>query len=360
MKGKGHRCSAVVATLVFGAALAAAAPPPSAWVPPPQGAVAMFRQGERAFAVGGGGAGGVAARPAPPALREEPDVAVIHLAPIAFWDHPDGPGHRRLPEGTVRFYRNGDERPLVTAAASEPAELPAGGWWLMAEAPGYASTASAQLTTGLGAAGLYELTIGVVPACRVRLAESPAWESVRRLDVVSITESTVYPLHPPADRERWVAVGEIVSYAHGHGGDILAVGPRLACREGETLALEPPRPPPAGRSDLLALFELSRAAGENQRGEVRVTLRRPGGPRAPAPAAEAALVWTGRRGAAFFVGLEADAEYLLRVERPGGAAIERPVPPGGGVHRLDLGRLEEAVPRAARSSLNLDTAKAPS
>jgi hypothetical protein len=339
MKGMAYRSSAVVATLVVGAALAAAPPPPSAWIPPPQGAVAMFRQMPRAFAVGGGGAGGVAPRSAPPTMPGEPDVAVIHIAPIAFWDDAEGPGQRKLSEGTIRFYREGDERPLLTAAAGQPVPLPPGRWWLMAEARGYASTASARLNTaGGGAAELLELVTGVVPACRVRLSERADWQAVRRLDVVSVPESTVYPLHPDAERERWVAAGQLVVYAYGASGSVGAIGRHAGCSAGETVTVDPPQAPGPGRADLLVTFEWPRTAPQRDRDALRVTLR-PAAEGGDAAAVEATPIWRGRQGAAFFVGVDAELPHVLRFEPPARAPVEHPVPPGGGTKRIDLDRL---------------------
>lgn len=312
--------------------------PPPRWLPPPQGAVEMFRQMPRAFAVGGGGAGGTKPRPAALPAAHDADVAVIHLAPQSTWDEPDGPTGRKLAEGTIFFYRSGDERPLVTARAGEPARLPGGDWWLMAEAPGFATTAANRLTVGEGSRGLYELLISVVPACRVALADDEKWAAIERLDIVSLTEHTVYPLFPQVDRARWVAAGELLAYSIDGEGRIEAMTPVSSCRAGDTVALPPPTPPANGRGILLVSFELPPRVAVQDRGEVRVTLT-PAADDDSTPANGGAVVWQGSRAAVFFLGVADDASALLHVAHPRLAPIHLEIPPIEGVQSLDLGRL---------------------
>lgn len=170
--------------------------PPTRWLPPPQGAVAMFRQMPRAFEVGGGGAGGerAAAPVAGPGQEGRGVDLVVHLAPLASWDAPEGPTAHLLPEGTVRFYRPGAWRPELEGKAGEAVELPPGEWWLTAEAPGFASTAAPRIPVAARQETGGSFVAAVAPACRVELAPRRDWQSVERVDVVSLTEGAVYPV----------------------------------------------------------------------------------------------------------------------------------------------------------------------
>lgn len=340
MRGEKNRFRGLMLSgfLALTASAATTPAPRPRWLPPPQGAVEMFRQMPRAFAVGGGGAGGVEPRPAALPAADDADVAIIHLAPQSTWDEPDGPTGRKLAEGTIFFYRSGDEKPLVTARAGEPALLPGGDWWLMAEAPGFATTAANRLTVGEGSRGLYELLISVVPACRVALADDEKWASVERLDIVSLTEHTVYPLFPQVERERWVAAGELLAYSIDGDGRIEAIVTARSCRAGETVALPPPTPPANGRGDLLVSFELPPRVAAQDRGEVRVTLTPTAGVES-IPATGEAVVWQGPRAAVFFLGVADDASVMLDVAHPRLAPIHREIPPIEGAQSLDLGRL---------------------
>lgn len=279
--------------------------PPPRWLPPPQGAVEMFRQMPRAFAVGGGGAGGevlAAAAPDAGAGQEGRGVDfVVNLAPLASWDALEGPTAHLLPEGTVRLYRPGAWRPERVGRAGEVVELPPGEWWLTADAPGFASTAANRIPVGARREkGRSSFVAAVAPACRVELAPRRDWQSVERVDVVSLTEGAVYPVAPRERTELWVPAGDFLAYTLA-GDRLDAVGEVHTCRAGEAVTLARPLPPRAGRGSLLLSLELPRSFPPDDRTVVASLTPTGDDPAARGAVRADTMAWQGRRVTYFFL-----------------------------------------------------------
>jgi hypothetical protein len=318
------RCSVVVAV-----AAAAAAQPDAAfrWLPPSQGAVEMFRQMPRAFAIGGGGAGGDSAPAAGGAVAgpaEEVAVElVVHLAPIAAWDSAEGPTAHDLEEGTVRFYRSGAWRPARVARAGEAVGLPAGEWWLTAEAPGFASTASNRIPVSpRRERGSIGFVAAVAPACRVELAPEAAWEGIERVDVVSLTEGSVDPVAPGERRVLWVPLGDFLAYTVGAAGPE-AVSEVLSCRAGETVTLPPPRPPRGGRGALFLSVDLPPSSATPDSGLVAALEPAEEGAAGASVASDAATRQE-RRVTFFFLDLPARRTFVPKIEHPDLGVVRAP------------------------------------
>jgi|GEM_PF-3947192 len=265
----------------------------------------MFRQFDRPFLVGAvsGGAGGEGTEGAPtaPELTFTERTLDFELVPVEHWDTPGSPAGHGVEGGQIHFYRPGDVSPSFAAPVGGPVALPVGSWYLVGEAPGWVTTHEASLQVRRGEQGDGGLVIPVMAACEVRLEEGAAWDAVERLDLVSLTESAVYPVVPKERRSLWVPAGGVLAYSVS-GDRITGIGRERACEPGHRLAIAPPPAPEAGRQALIVEMAKPGTRGTEQ-GEIDL-LTEDGGQEGTVIAPDA-LVWMGDRGFAFFTDLPA-------------------------------------------------------
>lgn len=242
-------------TIVALASLICASAHAQSWQPPSGGAVEMFRQAERPFLIGAisGGAGGegaTGAGPPEPQLHVTDRTLDFELVPVEHWDTSGSPAGNGVEGARVHFYRPGDHSPSFSTSVEEPVALPVGRWYLVGEAPGWVTTHEISFQVRQGERGGGGLVIPVMAACEVRLEKGAAWDAVDRLDVVSLTESVVYPLVPDERASTWVPAGRILTYGVA-GEQITGLGAERRCEPGDHLSLAPPTSPAAGRQALI-------------------------------------------------------------------------------------------------------------
>lgn len=242
-------------TIVALASLVCASAHAQSWQPPTGGAVEMFRRADRPFLIGAisGGAGGegaTGAGPPEPQLHYTDRTLDFELVPVEHWDTSESPAGKGVEGARVHFYRPGDHSPSFSNSVEEPVALPVGRWYLVGEAPGWVTTHEISLQVRQGERGGGGLVIPVMAACEVRFDKGVAWDAVDRLDVVSLTESAVYPLVPDERASTWVPAGRILTYAVA-GEQITGLGAERSCEPGDHLSLAPPAKPAAGRQALI-------------------------------------------------------------------------------------------------------------
>lgn len=240
-----------------------------------------------------------------------------------------------LTSGTVYLYAHGAYEPELSGPVNEPISIPVGTWHWIAEAPGYVTVAGGTLSLGQDTDLSRSLLWPVVPACRYRLDEDPAWRRLNRVDVVSLDHHAVYP-EVPGTRRHWnVPTGPAIAYTMGPRG-LVAIARLEPCRQGEERVLEPPAPPARDRQSLLVQLVLPDDPNLD-RGSLEVFVER--GPSSqPIPAD--ARVRSGRRVSAFFLDLPADAEHQLHVRHPALRGRSLPIAPlGGSVREVSAGEL---------------------
>jgi len=268
-------------------------------------------------------------------------VMTFHLVPVEYWDDPHGPWGHELSAGRVFLYRVGSFVPEIEEAAETPILIPPGDWIWSAEAPGYASTFTQHLSVSEGTEHKpREMTVPVVPACRFVRSQDRRWERLERVDVVSLSESAVYPMVRESRREWWVPQGDYLAYGV-QGGALTGISEIARCRANETVTLEVPEPPAAGKQSLLVTVELPESMEPAAGGDVLTEVSDVSPLAGAAPLVPAASLWQGSDGAFFFLGLPADAALELAVRHPELRTVTRVVDPlGGSAREIDLGALE--------------------
>ena len=153
-----------------------------------------------------------------------------------------------LPEGTVRLYRRGTYTGALRLAANEPTPVPPGDWVWIAEAPGYVSVSSGLLRLGPQSESK-RLAWPVVPACELTLLPD-SWETLSRLDVVSLDYGATYPIYPRERPSFQVPAGRFLAYTV-RGNALVAISQPLSCQANEQVTLTPPLPPDINRQALM-------------------------------------------------------------------------------------------------------------
>jgi len=263
-------------------------------------------------------------------------VVSFHLVPEGSWKGGRPNLSAEVQGGKVKLYQEGAYEPKLIVPAGDPGhDIPPGRWLWIAEAPGYVSVGSGVLdipARGTPAAPKV-LIWPVVPACDLTLQADRRWQSVDRLDLVSVSYATVYPLAPKAASSQKVPAGRYLAYTVGARG-LIGISRVASCRAGETRQLTPPAPPAAGRQDFLVHVTLPDDRAIDSQ-DLAITLSDVYGRAPRARALPAAAVWSGRRGSFFFLGAPASALDLavahprlrtrtLAVEPLGGSARELP------------------------------------
>lgn len=321
-----HLLSTVgAATLLCGVSAA------QSWQPPSGGAVEMFRRGERPFTVGArsGGAGGdgsAGARPDGDLIPTERTLR-FELAPVESWDGPRSPAGNGLDGGRVYLYRRGEFTPRIVAVAEEPVALPAGTWYVVGETPGRVTTFSPPIEVRPGESGSGDLVLPLMPACVVHLTDDTAWETVERVDLVSLTEAAVYPLDPGERREAWVPAGRHLAYTVVDG-KVRGISSVRTCEPGERLQLAPPAPPREGRQGLILSVRMprrTRVGGDRIRAEVQS-----GGGGEGTTSPPTATLWQGGWGFFFFPDVPGGA-VEVKVDRADGGTRTLALSAGEGV-----------------------------
>jgi len=234
-------------------------------------------------------------------------VLTFHLVPIQYWDDPAGPVGHELANGRIYLYRDGSFEPEIVASAEEPITLTDGVWAWMAEAPGYVSTSTDRIFTLPPGKGppRRELTVPVVPACHVTRSEDERWKRLDRIDVVSITESAVYPKLPGGAADFWVPAGTYLAYGV-RGGELTGFSPVAQCKPDEEITIPVPEPPAADAESLLVTAELPAGHDELDKDGVLTELRGNGSGENRGPTAPTATVWQGDRVAFFYLDVPTD------------------------------------------------------
>jgi len=281
--------------------------------------------------------------PAPGAIAVTAEVTLtFHLVPVRYWDDPEGPVGHELPEGRIFLFRNGSFEAEIVATAEEPFALPDGEWSWMAEAPGYVSTSTDRifsLPPGKGPPRR-ELTVPVVAACHVTRADDERWQRLDRVDVVSLTESAVYPQLPAGRSEFWIPAGTYLAYGV-RGGELAGFTPIGQCSPEEEVNLPVPEPPDAGEESLLVTAELPKSDEELDRDEILAVLDATRSGANFGPTAPTASLWQGDRVAYFFLDVPTEGRARELVVRHPDLRTEESVVEGigGSAREIDLGTL---------------------
>ena len=297
-----------------------------------------------------------------------PTTVVFELVPESAWTAGRPDPAAALETGRVFLYRVGeDAEPDLVLPAGEPVQVPPGDWSWIAEADGHVTTEGGVLRAGDARPGAPPKTIvwPVVPACRAVLAEDEDWGPLHRLDLVSLTRSATYPVHPRHRRGLWVPAGRLLAYGVGPTG-LTGIDSLGACEAGETVRVPPPAPPDRGHQDFLLpvrppdppgreLGGAGRAAeAPFDRRELVVALeprgRRASGPGAATsvqagepgglPAAPSAALWNPGRYTLFFLDVPTGQDLDLVVRHPRVRTVVREVESlGGSARELEEVRL---------------------
>ncbi len=273
------------------------------------------------------------------------------LVPRELWTDGAPKPADALPAGTIYLYRRGSYQATVTLVANEPGPVPEGEWAWIAEAPGYVSTNSGVLTLG-GETQHRRIVWSVVPACTLDLSAA-SWRGVSRLDTVSLTHGSTYPVIPTARERLAIPAGSFLSYTVASQG-VGAISNVRRCAAGQVVPLPRPTPPNAHCLDAMVHVTMPSV----QRGPDGVV----NGAVAADPALiEAALVGSGLASVAigptakvatanrvtfFFLDQPAGAGSLA-LRHPTLSTARRPIAPfGGAVHEI-------AVPLRPRIGVEL-------
>lgn len=263
----------------------------------------------------------------------------FRLVPEASWNGGKPRQEAHLPEGEVLLYREGESEPALIARANEATGVPAGTWLWIAQAPGFVSTGSGVLEIPAGSPRWKKTLIWpVVPACRIQLKGDPGWPQVQRLDLVSLSRGSVYPVSPSNRKTLWIPTGRFLAYSVGPRG-LIGIQRPATCGHNEEVGLAPPPPPAASRQDLMVALV---APGKNAELARHLTPRardlgavEGGGYFAPI-----ASLWQGERGVFFFLGLPASGPAIeIAATHPELRRSQVVVPSAGGTAREipDLG-----------------------
>ena len=275
-------------------------------------------------------------------LSSEPAFSVtFRLVPIEYWDDPEGPLGHELQGGRIFLFRAGSFEPEIVAPAGEPIELPPGDWTWMAEVPGFVSTSTDDIYTPSSPEAPRQrlLIVPVVPACHVTRSEDDRWRHLDRVDVVSVTESAVYPQVRGGRSDFWIPAGAYLAYGV-RGGELVGISSLARCAAEDEVTLGVPEAPAADVESLLVTAELPEMDEELDSEEILAQLSA-GGQEAARPTLPTATVWQGRRGAYFFLDVPAGgAPRALSLEHPDLRTARKVVESvGGSAREISLGAL---------------------
>ncbi len=249
-----------------------------------------------------------------PALLAGQEVS-FHLVPESSWVK----GQPRLADevktGTVELYREGAYAPQLVVPAGDGAHtVPPGRWLWIAHAPGYVSVGSGVLEIPVNGRKTAAKVVvwPVVPACELATSADRRWKSMDRLDLVSISYSTVYPLDPKKIFSQQIPAGRYLAYAVGARG-LLGISRVSSCRAGERQTIQPPPTPAASRQDFLVPVILPDDQGIAPQA-LAIAFTQLSKRATAATTAPTAAVWNGRRGSFFFLGVSATGPLELVIQ----------------------------------------------
>lgn len=247
-------------------------------------------------------------------------VVTFQLVPSERW-HPDDPaGMKPLSTGKVSLYREGSDVPGLVLDVGEGARVPPGKWtWVAESDEGYVSVDAGTVNIPDGDETLPPRLIywPVEPACQIVLSSDRAWRGVQRLDVLSVSRSSVYPTDPSRRRDLWAPIGDLLGYGVGARG-LLGISRLGTCSHREVLEIEPPSPPDAEHQELMVTVTLPDGAVA-ARDELELGLSRSGRSGRSGRSRSRgflfdpdAAVWVEGRGTFFFFDVPAREELELR------------------------------------------------
>lgn len=281
-----------------------------------------------------------------PALAAE---VAFHLVPDHLYEDSQQRARHHLEEGRVHLYRAGSYEPELTVPLNRLRRIPEGTWHWIGEAPGYVTVGTGTLVVSeQSVKATKHIVWPVVPACRIELEAGAAWRGVQRLDVVSLTRGSTYPVSPGERPQLNVPAGPLMAYAVGPRG-LVGIRRVVGCRQHETVPALVPEPPPATERDLLVHVEVPEDLATEAREGIELAARRRGSRSAADELPPDATVWSGDRLVAFFLGLSANEELELLARGPGLRTAVEPVEvEGGGARELapvKMKRLRDLVVR---------------
>jgi hypothetical protein len=283
-----------------------------------------------------------------PTYSSEPPAKdiVFRLVPLEHWSRAEEYPARALPEGVIRLYRNGSHQPELIADANHSVRVPEGRWTWIAEAPGYVSVASGLISVGddcrpTGQA--HTLYWWVVPACQLSFEETSAWTRVQRLDIASLSYSSVHPLDPSSTHRAQIPAGSYIPYSVS-GNRLFSIGAPGVCGREEEQVLSFPEPPASDRQALVVHLSLPEGSAPSQDGtryqEDLILYLEPAGRPPAMPVPPTAVVWSENRGSFFFQDFSAEVSWRLTGEHPRLQSIRLPIEKlGGDARELTAGEL---------------------